>query len=429
MRSLAPLLASLRALPLAVRIGAAGAGVLLAAFAVCIVVAAHPESVPLFAAPLRTDQVDEVQEQLAAWHVQFSPSTDNVLVASAQRGDLLLRLALAGVPRPHVATSGEALANVGVLTPQSVIDAQARAGLAGDIELALRSVEGIEAARVIVAPAANAEFADQQSRPAGASVRLELRPGAILGREAISGIRRFVASAVPGLDPANVTLLDDRGIALGTGSDSDDAPGLERSLQSALDAALGASMAIVRVHVDAGGRISSAILVDARRDADLAAVRAIAAAAVGYDPRRGDALTVDAVIFHRALEPKRDLGFFLYGAIASALPTLAVVAALLVGMRFCAPHVRDLVRSLIERESIIRTSRAVAGYAPARVRGALANEPPHAAAAIISALPAATAAAVLELYPPHEREAIVTRMQRAHGAAVPSVEEVLGRHA
>jgi flagellar motor switch protein FliG len=46
------------------------------------------------------------------------------------------------------------------------------------------------------------------------------------------------------------------------------------------------------------------------------------------------------------------------------------------------------------------------------VRGALANEPPHAAAAIISALPAATAAAVLDMYPEHERAAIVRRMQR-----------------
>jgi flagellar motor switch protein FliG len=71
----------------------------------------------------------------------------------------------------------------------------------------------------------------------------------------------------------------------------------------------------------------------------------------------------------------------------------------------------------------------VTGYAPARVRGALAGEPPHAAAAIISALPAATAAAVLELYPPHEREAIVKRMQRTHSAVVPSADELLARHA
>jgi flagellar motor switch protein FliG len=63
------------------------------------------------------------------------------------------------------------------------------------------------------------------------------------------------------------------------------------------------------------------------------------------------------------------------------------------------------------------------------VRSALAGEPPHAAAAIISALPTATAAAVLELYPQHEREAIVKRMQRVHPSVVPTAEEVLGHRA
>jgi flagellar motor switch protein FliG len=87
-----------------------------------------------------------------------------------------------------------------------------------------------------------------------------------------------------------------------------------------------------------------------------------------------------------------------------------------------------LVKGALEREAIARTSRTVAGYTPAHVRGALAGEPPHAAAAIISALPTATAAAVLELYPPHEREAIVKRMQRPRGSAIPSTEELFAQH-
>ena len=78
-----------------------------------------------------------MQEQLAAWSVPFSPSVDNVTVDASRRNDLLLRLSLAGIPHAHVETTGEALANVGVLTPQAVIDAQTRSGLAGDIEIAL----------------------------------------------------------------------------------------------------------------------------------------------------------------------------------------------------------------------------------------------------------------------------------------------------
>ncbi len=462
---------------------------LVAAFALVATIVGHPNRVPLFASPLRSEQLTEVQEQLAAWSVPFSPSVDNVTVDASRRNDLLLRLSLAGVPHAHVETTGEALANVGVLTPQAVIDAQTRSGLAGDIEIALRSVDGVDDAHVIVAPAQTAEFADQSARPATASVRLQLHPGATLSRDAVDGIRRFVAASVAGLDPANVTMLDDRGVALGENAGAQDDPStLERSLQSALDAALGTGVTIVRVHAeythatseelntrrapvggdpierttasesyDGGGkkyakndvhddrgtstqervtradagalaRISTAVFVDADRGADLAKVRELAAATVGYEPHRGDELTVQAVAFHRVLQQRRDGWFLLYGAIVPLLPTLAIVGGLLIFGRTLLPHASTLVKGALERDAIARTSRTVAGYAPGRVRGALAGEPPHAAAAIISALPAATAAAVLELYPPHEREAIVKRMARAHGSVIPSADELLARH-
>jgi flagellar biosynthesis/type III secretory pathway M-ring protein FliF/YscJ len=376
------------------------------------------------------------------------------------------------------------------LTPQAVVDAQARSGLAGDIELALRSIEGIDDARVIIAPAKIAEFADQGSSDATASVRLQLHAGAHLSQASIAGIRSFVAASVTGLNASRVTILDDRGVALsGDGAENDDANALQRSLQTALDDALGAGMAIVRVHAeyataeseqrdirraplgsapiareaatesfngqgrrydksnerdDRGSdvresvsrlprgslaRITTAVFVDAGKNVPIANIRALAAATVGYDPRRGDALTVQAVDFHHARSQPHDGWFLLYGAIVPMLPTVAIVLGLLVAARYAAPSLATAAKQYIERSSIARMSTRVAGVAPAQVRGALAGEPPHAAAAIISALPAATAAAVLELYPPHEREAIVRRMQRAHSPLIPDASEIIGRHA
>jgi flagellar M-ring protein FliF len=477
------------ALPLAVRVGLGGGLFALLLVSVALTTFAHPAQVPLFAAPLHPEQLAEVQEQLAAWNAAFTPGSDNVSVDASRRNDLLLRLSLAGVPHAHVETSDEALANVGVLTPQTVIDAQARSGLAGDIEIALRSIDGVDDAHVIVAPAQTGEFADQSTRPATASVRVRLHPGAALSRDAVAGIRRFVAASVPGLEPANVTILDDSGIALGDASPENDASDVERSLQSALDAAFGAGATIARVHTDytnvtsedretrrealAGGpidrsaqnesysgggksyaksdehdargsdtrervvhadpgavaRISTAVIVDASRSIDIAAVRELAAATVGYDSRRGDELSVAAVDFHHALVPRRDGWMMVYGAIVPLLPMVLVLVAGAFAARAVVPSLCAILGKAVEREAISRTTRAVAGYAPASVRSALAGEPPHAAAAIISALPAATAAAVLELYPAHEREAIVKRMQRAHSGVVPTIEEVLGRHA
>ncbi|MBV8531204.1 MAG: hypothetical protein JO104_07790, partial [Candidatus Eremiobacteraeota bacterium] len=219
--------------------------------AVAASIIANPSRTALFAQPLHPEQLAEVEDRLAQWSVPFTPSADNVIVDTAHRNDVLLRLSLAGVPHAHVATTGEALANVGVLTPQAVVDAQTRSGLAGDIEVALRSIEGVDDARVIIAPGKVAEFSDEGTADATASVRLQLRPGTRLSRASIAGIRSFVAASVTGLDPMRVTILDDHGVALtGDAAESDDASALQTSLQTALDEALGAGVAIVRVHAE-----------------------------------------------------------------------------------------------------------------------------------------------------------------------------------
>ena len=478
-------LSVVRRLP--VRMQIAGIAIVLTAtLAGGAVIALHPTRAPLFAQSLRPEQLNEVQTLLAQWDVPFTPLQDNVIVDAGRRSDVLLRLSLAGVPHEHLAGTAETLSAIGALTPQTVIDAQAREGLAGDIAIALRSVSGVDDARVIVAPAKPAEFSDERGRDASASVRLVLHPGAALQSGAVAGIRAFVAASVAGLDPSRVTILDDRGVALDDRTGGERSESLQTDLQSALDAAFGEGETIVRVfvtyshisieahdvrrtvtalpvvrdvateryadgakryvksddRVERGSdnretttqqspgtiaRISTAVLIDAGRALDAGAVRAVAAATVGYDPRRGDTLDVQVVPFKRVAEPRRDMWFLAYGAIVPTLPTAVVVLGIWLLSRRMAPSMRSALRYVLERSRSSAGSRAVAGYAPTRVRDALEHEPPHTAAAIISALPAATAAAVLELYPAHEREAIVARMQRAHSRLLPDIDEFLER--
>lgn len=108
--------------------------------------------VPLFAAPLSSDALAEVAERLSEWNVPFVPTQTNVRVDPQRRGDLLLRLSLAGVPHGHLASTAEALAKAGPLTPQMVLEAQQRDGLAGDVASGLRGLPGVADARVIIAP-------------------------------------------------------------------------------------------------------------------------------------------------------------------------------------------------------------------------------------------------------------------------------------
>jgi flagellar M-ring protein FliF len=482
---IAGLLARWHALPAKVRsiAGAAAAGILV--LSVVGSVLAHPQRTALFASALHPEQLTEVEERLASWNVPFAPAADNVFVETRRRNDLLLRLSLAGVPHAHIDGSMDVLGKLGALTPQAVIDAQTRDGLAGDIELGLRGIDGVEDARVIIAPAKQGYFADDASRDASASVRLRLTPGARLSADAVDGIRSFVAASVPGLDERRVAIVDDRGVALGDGADEDDAGDMQRSLQTALDSAIGLGTTIVRVHVEydrrsiaskdvrrmplssipisssiqseryagegkrydrsdqqadrgsdthevaasaQGGRIariSAAVFVDSARGVDLMQVRELAAATLGIDPHRGDSIDVAAISFARAPVAKKDGWWLAYGAIVPVLPTLIVAIAALIVLRWAGAPAGAFVRTLSERANIARTANAVHGIPPASVRGALANEPPHAAAAIISALPAATAAAVLDMYPEHERAAIIRRMQRPTSPLLSDAESLI----
>ena len=441
--------------------------------------------VVLFSAPLKPDQLAEVEERLAAWTIPFAPSPDNVRVDARRRSELLLRLSLAGVPHVHLATSDETLAKIGALTPQSVVEAQTRDGLAADLAVGLRGIAGIADARIVIAPARAGMYADERSHDASASVRITLAPGARLAANVVLGIRRFVAGGVPGLEPERVTVLDDRGLALGESTDAHDDEATQLALQSALDAAFGAGATIVRVHRELAGvrrdvrdvrrallpggaiavttnderyasdrkkysrshgtedrgsdtretneetmptttaRVTIAVFVDSARDLDINKIRDLAAATSGIDRSRGDAVTVAAVRFAAPVPPlpvrvPSALTRYAFSLAPQIIVAFAIVATLGFGTR---PAYR-LAERVLDRASIAVARERVSGIAPTHVRGALLGEPPHTAAAIISALPAATATAVLELYPPEERAAIVRRLTRSANPLLPDTEEL-----
>jgi len=469
------------------------AGLLACAALVAIVFAVlvqRDTRVALFAEPLRTEQVAEVVERLAEWNVPFVALPDNVRVDAKRRNDVLLQLSLAGIPHAHLETSAEALAKAGPLTPQSVLDAQQRDGLAGDVASALRGTAGVEDARIIIAPAQPGIFADEASHAATASVRVSLKAGATLTKPVLEGMRQFVAAAIPGLDSKHVAILDDRGLALGdapVASGADEGQGLQQSLQSALDLALGAAATVVRVRVsydprvrelhdvvrkplgsraigtttsdetyksqsknytkrnlstDGGSevadervetpggrleRISVAIAVDGSRHLNLEKIRSLAKGTLGLVSSRGDSVSVEEVAFPRPAAVHA-AGFARYlGLFATLAPSLVLALALVLAVRFGAQPIATAFEAVAGRIAVQRTTRTVASFPAAHVRGALANEPPHTAAAIISALPAATATAVLEMYPAEERTAIIRRMSRAAAPVVPDYETVLRR--
>lgn len=139
---------------------------------------------------------------------------------------------------------------------------QFRRALEGELARTIGHLAGVQRARVhLVLPERSLFTTDD--RPASASVALHLRPGWRLREEQVQGVTHLVASSVPGLEPAEVTLVDGDGRPLsGTGGGEEPGSGqadelrerIERSRQRAvqqlLDASLGPGAAVVRVSAD-----------------------------------------------------------------------------------------------------------------------------------------------------------------------------------
>jgi flagellar biosynthesis/type III secretory pathway M-ring protein FliF/YscJ len=191
----------------------------------------------------------------------------------------------------------------------------------------------------------------------------------------------------------------------------------------------GSDMRDEKTEIPAGRlmRLSVAILVDERRRPDLVKLRDLASAVVGLVPQRGDTLSVQALAF--AKPPSKRISPLLasLGLLATVLPTGILAVCALIAFKWSAKPLLQSIEEWQRRSAVRRASGMAAGFAPAQVRGALHGEPPHTAAAIISALPTATATAVLEMYPPEERAAIVRRMQRSVAPIVPDYQTIVRR--
>lgn len=94
--------------------------------------------------------------------------------------------------------------------------------LEGELGRTLEGMEEVESARVHITRSRESVFTEKAEK-AKASVMLRVRQGRDMARERTATIVGLVASAVEGLDPADVSVMDTRGRLLTTGSGPNDA--------------------------------------------------------------------------------------------------------------------------------------------------------------------------------------------------------------
>jgi flagellar M-ring protein FliF len=137
----------------------------------------------------------------------------SVLVPSTRLNELRLTMAAAGLPKTG-RIGFELFDKVNLGATEFTEHINYRRALEGELERTVMSLSEVEQARVHLTFSKDSVFLESQ-QPAKASVMVRIKPGRKLAPQNVMAINHLMASAVEGLSPDAVTVLDMNGNLLG----------------------------------------------------------------------------------------------------------------------------------------------------------------------------------------------------------------------
>lgn len=152
-----------------------------------------------------------------------------LLVDSARLHEARLALAQAGVASPQAMGMEMLDRDQGLGTSQFIETARYRRALENELARTIASINSVRAARVHLALPERSVFVRDQRKPA-ASVLLDVRPGRMIEKGQVRAIGNLVASSVPGLELAAVTIVDQQGKLLSDFTEDAEAAAANRQL-------------------------------------------------------------------------------------------------------------------------------------------------------------------------------------------------------
>ena len=215
------------------RIGIAAAVILLVAGMVSFVRWRHESDFrPLFTGMPAEDAAAIVQKlKESGVEHRLTDNGTSVLVPTDKVDELRLEMAGAGLPRSgRIGFELFDKTNIGLTDFTEHVNY--RRALEGELERSIRSLNEVEQARVHLSFPKDSVFLDARES-AKASVLLSLKPGARLSDSNVLAITNLVASAVEGLGPEYVSVVDARGNLLSRPKKSN--PDLADSADGALE--------------------------------------------------------------------------------------------------------------------------------------------------------------------------------------------------
>ena len=169
---------------------------------------------PLFTG-LQAEDAGGIVQKLKEGGVDYrvSETGGSVLVPSSRVADLRLSLAAAGLPKSG-RIGFELFDKTNLGASEFTEHVNYRRALEGELERSVMVLAEVEQARVHITFPKDSVFLESQ-QPAKASVLVRLKPGARLAPQNVLAINHLVSSAVEGLSPDAVSVLDMNGNLLG----------------------------------------------------------------------------------------------------------------------------------------------------------------------------------------------------------------------
>ena len=172
----------------------------------------QPDYQPLYGS-LDGMDASQVMETLSASDIKYTvePNSGTLLVKSGDLARARMRLAAAGVAPKDNSVGFEILdQEQGLGTSQFMEATRYRRGLEGELARTISSLNNVKAARVHLAIPKSSVFVRDERKPS-ASVLVELYSGRGLEPSQVMAIVNLVASSVPEMDKAQVTVVDQKG--------------------------------------------------------------------------------------------------------------------------------------------------------------------------------------------------------------------------
>ncbi|RLA93754.1 MAG: flagellar M-ring protein FliF [Deltaproteobacteria bacterium] len=236
-------------------------GGVIAAFIYLIIWAGQPEFQVLYSnlSPQDAGQIiAKLKEKKIPY--QVSPVGNSISVPTDKVYELRLNLASQGLPEGS-AIGFEVFDNTKLGMTEFVQNINYQRALQGELSRTINSFTEVESSRVHIVMPKESLFIEKE-QPATTSVFLKLKPGSTLSKTQIQGIVHLISASVPGLNPENVTVVDNHGKMLAGFKEESDLAGLtssqlefqekverglERKIKSMLEKVLGVGKAVVKV--------------------------------------------------------------------------------------------------------------------------------------------------------------------------------------